>query len=70
MRIGDDRDEFEVDETTPEGLRSVSSHSVVVVQSVAIKPFGRAGYWSDTHTQFIKKVKAANTRLPSVGFRS
>jgi len=55
MRIGDDRDEFEVDETTPEGLRSVSSHSVVVVQSVAIKPFGRAGYWSDTHTQSLLK---------------
>jgi len=33
------RDEFEVDETTPEGLRSVSSHSVIIVQSVLIKPF-------------------------------
>ena len=33
------RDEFEVDHTTPEGLRGVSDHSIVMVQSVIIKPF-------------------------------
>jgi len=32
-------DEFEVDETTPPGLRTVSAHSVVMIQSVLIKPF-------------------------------
>ena len=32
-------DEFEVDETTPPGLRTVSSHSMVMIQSVLIKPF-------------------------------
>ena len=34
-----EEDEFEVDDSTPEGLRSVSSHSIVMVQSVIIKPF-------------------------------
>ena len=33
------QDEFVVDETTPEGLRTASEHSVVMVQSVLIKPF-------------------------------
>ena len=32
-------DEFEVDETTPPGVRTVSTHSVVMIQSVLIKPF-------------------------------
>jgi len=45
-RCRETRDEFEVDETTPEGLRTVSTHSVVVVQSVLIKPF--SGYWSSS----------------------
>jgi len=37
--VQENRDEFEVDETTPEGLRTVPAHSVVIVQSVVIKPF-------------------------------
>ena len=40
------RDEFEVDETCPEGLRSVSTHCIVMIQSVLIKPFG--SYWSSS----------------------
>jgi len=38
-RAESQRDEFEVDETTPPGLRSVSAHSIVTIQSVLIKPF-------------------------------
>ena len=39
-----ERDEFDVDETTPPGLRSVRTHIMVIVQAVVIKPF--SSYWS------------------------
>jgi len=42
-RRDESRDEFDVDETTPPGLRTVSTHSVVLVQTVVIKPFH--SYW-------------------------